>query len=378
MPNLSPHFKTDAPYGLYIHIPFCHVKCKFCDFAAYPGMLREIPRYLKALNTEMRGFEGTGLDTIFVGGGTPTTLEAKQLGDLFSEVRKIFSVSKRCEISVECNPESTTPEKLEAMKKAGVNRLSFGLQATQDHLLKRLGRQHDFDQFKSVFLQSRKMGFKNLNVDLMYGLPEQTLNDWQETLEQVLELEPEHLSAYALSVEEKTQFRHSGVRADDEIESEMYLIADGKLEPAGFVHYEISNFAKPGCECRHNLRYWKNLDCLGVGVSAASYMNGVRRKNTDRVGAYLDAIERGQSPVIEDVVLSDAERAGENLMLGLRLKEGVPVKSREAEIYADVLNKYRDLGFLAFDADRIRPTLRGWLLSNQMFQELLEPATIDQ
>ena len=364
--------------GLYVHIPFCHVKCRFCDFAAYPGLLKEIPRYLKALELEMKTQRGREVDTLFIGGGTPTVLEAAQLRDLMTALRSHFLLEDSLEASVECNPESTTAEKLEAMKQSGVNRLSFGLQAVQDAHLRALGRLHDFAQFEKVFRQARSIGYPNLNIDLMYGLPGQTLADWEETIGRVLELSPEHISAYALSVEEFTAFGRSGVDTDGDNQAEMYETIADRLEAAGYHHYEISNFARPGLECRHNLKYWRNEPCLGIGVSAAGYEPPFRRTNADRVAAYLEAVESGRSPAVETTALTEPSLVGEDLMLALRLKEGLTPTARMRELYGGVLDRYERLGFLSMESGRVRPTRRGWLLSNQIFQELLEPLEVPQ
>lgn len=373
-PLSTSHFKRMT--GLYIHIPFCQARCHYCDFATYAGLNDRIPRYLAALAREMESFGGRRLETLFVGGGTPTVLEPDQWRGLMAGVRRNFGFAPGHEATVECNPESATPEKLSALGEQGINRLSFGLQAVQDFLLKRLGRLHDFAGFRRAHAAARAAGFRNINADLMYGLPGQSPAHWRETLRRVLDLGLEHVSAYALAVEEETVFRRQGIEADPDLQADMYEEASEILTRAGYVHYEISNFARPGFECRHNLRYWKNLPCLGAGLSAASYDGRTRRKNTEDLDLYLRAVEEGRSPVEEEAVLSDTERVGEDLMLSLRLKEGVRPSSRARELYGPVLDRFRSLGFLVSDpaGARFEPTLRGWRLSNRLFQELLSPA----
>lgn len=365
------NFREIAQIGLYVHIPFCHVKCKYCDFAVFPGLLKQIPRYLSALNTEIQIHKRKTLDSLYIGGGTPTVLEPEDWYVLMRSLHNNFSFVSNYEASVESNPESTSPEKLSAFLQTGINRLSFGLQAVQERLLKQLGRQHDFEGFVQVFRQARSMGFKNLSVDLMYGLPAQTMADWKETLERVIELSPEHISAYALSVEDKTSFHFNGIKTDPDLQADMYEMTADILEDEGYVHYEISNFARPGFECRHNLKYWRNLDCLGVGVSAAGYENGIRRKNTDRFYDYLNAMEQSCSAVVEETILSESEKVGEDLMLGLRLKEGSSFSGRAKELYGSVLDRFQSLGFLYSAGNKIQPTRLGWLLSNQMFHEFV-------
>jgi oxygen-independent coproporphyrinogen-3 oxidase len=358
--------------GLYVHLPFCHVKCKFCAFAAFPGRLGDVPRYLKALSAELRALPASTLDTVYFGGGTPTVLEPGDWRELFDVLRSRFSFSAP-EISVECNPESTSPEKLEAFRTLGVNRLSFGLQAAQDRFLKDLGRLHDWGVFERAWSDARAAGFSNMNVDLMYGLPDQTLKDWEETLDRVLALGPEHLSAYALTVEEKTAFGHHAVETDDDLQADMYEVLADRLEGAGYGHYEISNFAKPGLECRHNMKYWRNEDCLGAGVSAAWYWGGARRKNTENLTDYMEAAEAGRSPAVEESRLPDSERVGEDLMLGLRTREGSPLSERALDLYGEVLRRHAREGLVLMSCDRVSPTRRGWLLSNRLFRDLLSP-----
>ncbi|MBK6880015.1 MAG: coproporphyrinogen III oxidase family protein [Elusimicrobia bacterium] len=244
-----------------------------------------------------------------------------------------FFKNPEFESSLECNPETLTVEKLEALRRAGVNRLSLGLQTTEDPLLKALGRSHDLRTFHGAYRAARDVGFGNLNIDLMYGLPGQTRTGWMDTVKRVIDLAPEHVSAYALTVQEETYFHRSGVVPDDDLQADMYEEAADALIAAGFGHYEISNFAKPGRECRHNLRYWRNQDCLGAGVSAARYDGRTRRTNTDNLSVYLLAMEGGQTPVVEETALTEAERLGEDLMLGLRLAEGVAPSAAAARLY---------------------------------------------
>lgn len=359
--------------GLYVHIPFCHVKCRFCDFAAFPGMMKSVPRYLSALDLELQGYRGYRLGSLYIGGGTPSVLTPSDWTALMDSVSHALDRASDWEATVECNPENTTREKLAAYLKTGINRLSFGLQAAQDHLLKGLGRQHDFADFRRVFRQARAAGFANLNVDLMYGLPGQSFADWKDSLDSVLELEPDHISAYALTVEDRTAFGRSGVRSDDEFQADLYEYASVRLQAAGYDHYEISNFARPGFESRHNLRYWKNEPCLQAGVSASGYLNGVRRKNTERIPDYIQAVENGQSPVIEELILNEEDRVGEDLMLALRLRQGAEVSPAMRQLYGPVLNKYVAMGLLRERGTRVVPTLTSWLLSNQISRDLLTP-----
>ncbi|MBK8423367.1 MAG: radical SAM family heme chaperone HemW [Elusimicrobia bacterium] len=372
----KPGTGAQAATGLYLHVPFCSVKCRFCDFAAYPGRRGEISRYLESLSKEIaqRAEENPrSLDTLYVGGGTPSLLSGEEIGRLLAEVDRRFSKTPEFESSLECNPETLTVEKLEALRRAGVNRLSLGLQTTEDPLLKALGRSHDLRTFHGAYRAARDVGFGNLNIDLMYGLPGQTRTGWMDTVKRVIDLAPEHVSAYALTVQEETYFHRSGVVPDDDLQADMYEEAADALIAAGFGHYEISNFAKPGRECRHNLRYWRNQDCLGAGVSAARYDGRTRRTNTDNLSVYLLAMEGGQTPVVEETALTEAERLGEDLMLGLRLAEGVAPSAAAARLYGAALEEALAEGLLRKEGGRYFPSRKGWRLSNALFVKLLAP-----
>ncbi len=300
-------------------------------------------------------------------------LSVEQWRFLLEGLKKYFIFSSEGEATVECNPESSSLEKFDLFLAHGINRLSVGLQSTEDCFLKALGRVHDFARFQKTFEWAGAAGFRNINIDLIYGMPGQTLRMWQESLKRVLEFSPEHVSVYPLTVEDNTVFGKRGVRVDGDLQADMFEAADSVLCAAGFVHYEISNFCRPGYECRHNLKYWRNEDCLGAGVSAAWYIDGIRRKNTENLDDYLSAVKQGESPVIEETVLSGPERAGENIMLALRLKEGKQLSSDEWHLFGHVVEHFANKGFLLHRSENhhIRPTLKGWRLSNQLFQELL-------
>ncbi len=400
------------PTGLYLHIPFCAVKCRFCDFAAFPGRRGDVSRYVNALLRELTGIprlarvprrqsseqtrsvlvHGKGrsteffgekeraatcprrvLETFFVGGGTPSILEPLEWRALLAGVRDSFDTDPNWEATLECNPDGVTAEKLKAWQESGMNRLSFGLQSDEPALLATLGRTHTYDDFVKVFRSARAQKFRNLNVDLMYGLPGQTLAGWTKTLRRVLEMGPDHLSAYGLQVEESTYFHRSGVQADDDLQAGMYEATADILESAGYVHYEISNFAKPGFECRHNLRYWRNQECLGAGVSSAWYDGTERHTNTDDLTHYMESVETQGTPTSETVRLPPDQQEGENLMLALRLKEGVLPTSTGQSLYGPALDRHVRDGLLVREEGRYRPTRKGWRLSNRIFVDLLVP-----
>jgi oxygen-independent coproporphyrinogen III oxidase len=356
--------------GLYVHIPFCDKRCDYCDFVTFADKADAVAPYLAALENEMSFHAGTPVETIFIGGGTPTALPAAQITRLMSSIRRTFDVTALGEATVEANPESATDERLAAYRAGGINRLSIGLQSADNATLARLGRLHDFDGFLNAYRRARAIGFANVNVDLMFGLPGQTILDWRDSLARVIDLGPDHVSAYALKVEPGTRFHRDQVEADGDLQADMYLMASEMLGAAGFVHYEISNFARPGRESRHNLRYWLNQDVIGVGVSAAGYRNGVRRKNTPRLQSYLESCRAGRLPEADDVRLDDAERAREDLMLQLRLERGVDAAALRRSGVPN-LDVFLSQG-LAVEKDgrfALRPA--GWLVSNQLFQHLV-------
>lgn len=364
-----------VPSGLYLHIPFCSVKCRFCDFAAYPGRRRDIDRYLKALDEELvrraNDFPHRVLQTFYVGGGTPSLLSADEWGFLISSVRKNFTLLSTAESTAEVNPERLSSEKIPVLLHAGINRLSLGLQTHEDSLLKTLGRTHDWRDFLKVFQRARYEGFDNLNVDLMYGLPGQTLSGWRETLKRVTDLGPEHVSAYALTVEDSTWFSRSGVTKDDDEQADFYEYTAQFLTDLGYRHYEISNFAKEGRESRHNLRYWRNQECLGAGVSAAWFDGQRRCTNTDNLTVYLNSFEEGKEPPVEDVILTPSQQLGETLMLALRLKEGIVPNAETLVLHGNTLTQAVSDGLLLENQGLYTPTLKGWRLSNLLFQKFL-------
>ncbi len=361
---------TSEAVGLYLHIPFCHAKCGYCDFATYVGQENQIGPYLEALKHELSLYKGNSLQTIFVGGGTPTVLSPSHIENLFHTIGDVFDLSPLTEATIEANPESSTREVLSAYRTAGINRVSFGLQSVNNRFLKELGRLHTFEGFKKAFLLARELGFNNINVDLMFGLPDQTESDWEETLETVLALGPEHLSTYGLKIEAGTEFAKRGIKADDDLEAVMYLRVSEKLTHHGYSHYEISNFAKPGFESRHNLLYWRNAETIGVGLSAASFFRGKRFKNTSHLFPYLEAYKSKRSAVVEETVLDPCAQRNESMMLGLRLKEGIP-ENQIPEPQEPIFKKFllNELAFVEQGMYRLTP--RGWLLSNQLFQHLI-------
>ena len=372
--------------SLYIHIPFCAQKCLYCDFPSFARKDHLRKAYIEALNKEIislrEKYNNLEINTIFIGGGTPSVLEADELECLLKEVAKL-NMAKDIEYSMECNPGNLTEEKLEVMKKYGVNRISMGLQAKQDNLLKGLGRIHNYKTFKENFLLAKKVGFNNINVDLMFGLPNQRLNEWEETLREIISLEPAHISAYSLIIEEGTAFYNLYENdklklPTEEEERKMYHLAKKILEENGFNQYEISNYAKEGKECRHNLAYWNMDNWIGVGSAAASYINGKRIKNISSVEEYINSINEKGEAVEEIINNSKNDNMEEFMFMGLRKINGIDeneFKNRFSmninDVYGEILNKYIDEGLLIRDSGRIFLSEKGIEISNIIMADFL-------
>jgi len=358
------------PVGLYVHIPFCTARCGYCDFATTVGQEDLMDRYLAAVKQEASHHRGTEVQTLFFGGGTPTVLNPEQIHSLFSALKENFDFSEMSEATIEANPESATEPVLKAYQEEGINRISFGVQSTQNKLLKKLDRLHTWEGFQKAYHLARKLGIQNINTDLIFGLPDQTLADWMSTLEDIFSLNPDHISLYALKIEPGTPFEKQGIRIDDDLQADMYLMASEKCVSNGFHHYEISNFSKGEKECRHNLKYWRNEDTIGLGLSAASYHDEERQTNPRGLIDYIRMMEGGKPERKTTVRLGPSVRYKEDLMLGLRLNRGVKwdlLERTHLPIFTEFLK--RDLAFLSDGYYRLRPD--GWLLSNQLFQYLL-------
>ena len=372
--------------SLYIHIPFCAQKCLYCDFPSFARKDHLRKAYIEALNKEIINLRekhnNLEINTIFIGGGTPSVLEADELECLLKEVAKL-NMAKDIEYSMECNPGNLTEEKLEVMKKYGVNRISMGLQAKQDNLLKGLGRIHNYKTFKENFLLAKKVGFNNINVDLMFGLPNQRLNEWEETLREIISLDPAHISAYSLIIEEGTAFYNLYENdklklPTEEEERKMYHLAKKILEENGFNQYEISNYAKEGKECRHNLAYWNMDNWIGVGSAAASYINGKRIKNINSVEEYINSINEKGEAVEEIINNSKNDNMEEFMFMGLRKINGIDeneFKKRFSmninDVYGEILNKYIGEGLLIRESGRIFLSEKGIEISNIIMADFL-------
>ncbi|MGL5069216.1 MAG: radical SAM family heme chaperone HemW [Sarcina sp.] len=369
--------------SLYIHIPFCDQKCHYCDFPSFAGKGDLKDRYIDALNKEInKNTNGYTIDTIFIGGGTPSSLSAIQLEKLLENVNK-FEFAKDMEFTVECNPGSITKEKLDVMKKYGVNRLSMGLQAVQNTLLKDLGRIHSYEVFKENFKLARECGFDNINVDLMFGLPKQKVSEWKESLELICSLSPEHISAYSLIIEEGTRFNRLYEEdklklPNEEDERQMYHLAQKILLESDYNQYEISNYSKRNLECRHNIAYWKMNNWLGVGSAASSYMNGERFTNFSKIETYIEKMESGESQREEDNKNTVNENIEEFMFMGLRLLKGISEVEFETRfgqsvdsVYGDIMKKFITQNLLERKDKRIYLTKKGIEYSNMVMSEMI-------
>lgn len=371
--------------SLYIHVPFCLKKCYYCDFNSYPLVSHQVPDYIEALKKEMRDkaadLKNREVATIYIGGGTPTSLKAREIEEIIGPCFTYFSIAKNAEITVEANPGTLTREKLRTMRTFGINRLSLGAQTFNDKLLERIGRIHNSRQIATSLQMARRMGFENISLDLIFGLPGETLDMWMESLASVMALGPDHISTYNLVIEEGTRL-HEELEAgliepiSQELDLEMYTKARALLESAGYHQYEISNFAKEGKECRHNLVYWRNKEYLGIGSGAHSYFNGYRFSNLPGINGYIDGVRRG-TYVAHRERIEEALAMWETIFLGLRLTgEGVDYALFEGrfarsleEVYGPVIERLEGEGFLATEGGRLLLTEKGLPVANQVFIE---------
>ena len=366
--------------GLYIHIPFCKKKCDYCDFASIPydPAADGIDEYLTALQNEMgyvRAIHELPLtfSTIFIGGGTPTLLNEDQIIKLMG----IIGDANTREFTIEGNPDSITLEKLKLLHGLGVNRLSIGAQSFNDDELKTLGRIHNSKQILEAFENARNAGFKNISVDLIFGIPGQTLESWKETLDAAIKLEPEHLSCYGLQIEEGTPF-HERYKGDNDLQFEMYKYTIHLLKSRGYHHYEISNFAKPGFECKHNINYWKNGEYLGAGASAASHMNVKRWENPKDIKEYMDKFlyRRGGAASLPRKSRSTiSTEITETILMNLRLIKGLDLSDFEKRfgtsfhsLYGDRLEDLASKGLIEAKSGFLRLTQKGLYLGNLVFE----------
>ena len=370
------------PLELYVHIPFCVRKCQYCDFLSGPSDEETKDRYIEALLKEIRAAEHTEdyeIVSVFIGGGTPSALKAEAIASIMRTLQEQFFFCEDAEVTIEANPGTVDLEKLTIYRNVGINRLSLGLQSTDAEELKLLGRIHSYEEFLKSYEWAREAGFSNINIDLMFAIPGQTGEAWRQHLYQVAELNPEHISAYSLIIEEGTPFAEQNLDLPDEdTEYQMYEDTAEILERYGYRQYEISNYAKQGYMCRHNAGYWQRREYLGFGLGASSLYRGMRFSNTRRMQEYLKE-SRNPDQIRKDVtVLLRNERIEEFMFLGLRMTEGISEKKFEEnfdvrlmDVYGDILQKYEETGFMEHIETKWRLTRKGIHVSNHILADFL-------
>ena len=363
------------PAGLYVHIPFCLTRCGYCDFNAYADLDHLRGRYARAVAAEAdlaaAGWRGDRFDSVFFGGGTPTQMETDDLTWLVKQLRSTFSVSAAAEITMEANPDTVDEPTLSALRGAGVSRLSMGAQSFDKDVLEALERVHQPESVRSAFADARAAGFDDVNLDLIFGAETETLTSWMDTLEQAIELGPEHISAYALTVEPSTPLGRkvaSGAKPapDPDLQADMYAAACERLRDAGFEHYEVSNWAKPGRECRHNKIYWRRGSYLGLGAGAHSHRDGRRWWNLRPPEQYLQEVEAGRLPVGGKEHLSAGDMRLEEVLLRLRMREGISA----AQVDEGRASSFASDGLLERRGPNWVLTESGMFLANEIIVEL--------
>lgn len=402
--------------GLYIHIPFCKHKCYYCDFVSYANKKKFFKKYVECVKKEIgkyarenRIMSEHGLEpkyvikTIYIGGGTPSLIDEEYIEDILKSIRKNFEIisnleenyeaqdeeiknyNSQIETTIEVNPGTVTKEKLQKYLECGINRLSIGLQAVQDNLLKEIGRIHTFEDFQNVYKCAREVGFENINVDLMIGLPNQTLDDVKESTKKVMALKPEHISVYSLILEENTKLEDMVIKGklelpDDEIERKMYWYVKKALEKHKYIHYEISNFARPGFESKHNSDCWNQNEYIGIGAAASSFMNNARYENTSDLEEYISNIENDKpSKNIQlQELLDDESKIDEYMMLSLRKISGVNISEFKRKFnqnpiirYNKILEKLIKEELIEIDGNNIRLSSKGIDLANLVWEEFI-------
>lgn len=365
--------------SLYIHIPFCHRKCFYCSFVVSIGQEKRVDLYLDCLAREAESYKGTGISTIYLGGGTPTYLNDDQLKRLAQIIEGNFKYRKGTEWTIEANPEGVDSAKLNLLKKLGINRISLGIQSLQEQYLKYLGRNHTRDLAVKTFKAVRDAGFDNLSVDFMYSFPEQTMAELEEDLKNVVQLNSEHISVYMLTIEEPSRFYAQKIRLkDDQIQAQEYTRVIEILEGSRFKQYEISNFAKPGKASKHNLNYWQGGNYIGLGVGAHSHINGKRFSNVAQFMPYLEMIQLKKDTRENMEELSAHQRFIEKLLFGLRMNQGVKIGDLEKEFNCRLdqerqskLKEFTDQALLSWNDQRLKVTDKGRLVLDELCSRLV-------
>ena len=377
--------------GIYIHIPFCMQKCLYCDFVSYINKSECVKEYINCMIKEIQSydFKKYNITTIYIGGGTPSFIESDYIKEIINVIQNKLEKNdtrwEDIEITIEVNPGTVTLEKLNDYKTVGINRISLGLQATQDRLLKQIGRIHNYKDFLEAYELLKRVGFNNINVDLMIGLPNQSIKDLKESLEKIIKLNPNHISVYSLIIEDGTPIsklldEEKIKLPDEEIERQMYWYVKNKLELNGYNHYEISNFSKKGKESKHNLNCWKQKQYIGIGAAAHSYFKDIRYSNTNNIEEYIKNVKENNieknRKIEEKQTIED--KKNEFMMLGFRMIEGVNIADFKAKfvdnplyVYREKVKKLTDEGLIEVDLNNIKLTNKGLDLANVVFEEFI-------
>jgi len=375
--------------GLYIHIPFCKRKCHYCDFISFSNKTDLIEQYINSLNKEIKkcriNKDEYEVKTIYFGGGTPSFIDSSYIIEIIKTLREKFNISENAEVTIEINPGTVDEQKLKDYYNAGINRISFGLQSTKSELLKLVGRIHSYSSFLEAYNIARTIGFKNINVDLMIGLPVQNMQDIEKDLERIINLKPEHISVYSLIVEEGTIIEEKIKNKElylpsEELERKMYWEVKEELEKNGYIHYEISNFAKKGFESKHNLSCWNQEEYIGFGLAAHSYINNTRYSNIEDLENYIVGVDAHIDPQMKTTheIQNKEDKMKEYMLLGLRKIEGIKISEFKNKfvdnpiyLYRESLNKLVVQGIIEIDIDNIKLTNKGIDLANLVWEEFI-------
>lgn len=371
--------------GIYVHIPFCKKKCDYCDFISYCGKDDLIEKYVDSVKKEIENVKiKSEITTIYIGGGTPSYIDSKYIVQILEKIKE-KNVAQDAEITIEVNPGTVTQEKLQDYINCGINRISIGLQTTNDELLKQIGRIHNYEQFLETYKMAKKVGFKNINVDLMLGLPNQRIIDLKESLENVLKLAPKHISVYSLIVEDGTPIANKIENGklklpDDELERNMYWYVKNTLELNGYKHYEISNFAQKGYESKHNMNCWNQMEYVGIGAAAHSYRDITRYSNTEDIKEYIKNVQKGEferNRIIHEIQKEEDSKK-EFMLLGLRKIDGIKISEFKNKfgdnpiyLYRKELKKLSDEKLIIIQDDNIRLSNKGIDLANLVWEEFV-------
>ena len=377
--------------GIYIHIPFCKQKCYYCDFVSYSNKCSEVKEYIESLKKEIEEFDFSNykVTSIYIGGGTPSYIDSIYIVEILSELKEKLKCNliefKDIEITIEVNPGTVDTKKLNDYKKLGINRLSIGLQSTKNDILKKIGRIHTYQEFLEIYKLARETGFKNINIDLMIGIPGQKIGDLKNTLQDIIKLEPEHISVYSLIIEENTpiekMLENGEIKLPDEdLERNMYWYVKNTLELNGYNHYEISNFAKKGFESKHNMNCWNQMEYVGIGTAAHSYRDITRYSNTEDIKEYIKNVQKGEfekNRIIHEIQKEEDSKK-EFMLLGLRKIDGLKISEFKNKfgdnpiyLYRNELKKLSDEKLIIIQDDNIRLSNKGIDLANLVWEEFV-------